>query len=118
MRIGPTLGVSILASRLASSARTRRVQPGRRSAATGEETARSRALVVVEPAAADVEPAPRLVRHRTDAAFLAQLVANAEGFAETRRARRAEPEAAIAAYERMRRDAVRLTPGWLVDVAG
>lgn len=112
MRIGPTFGVSTSASR---SATARRVRSSDRAAATGEETARGRALVPVEPA---VETAPRLARHRADAAFLAQLIANAEGFAETRRAWRAEPRVAVAAYDRVRRDEVRLEPGWLVDRAG
>ena len=56
--------------------------------------AESRALVAVEPALHSHRPVPV----HTEAPFLAQLIANKDQHPQTRERRRAEPEAAIAAY--------------------
>jgi hypothetical protein len=115
MRIAPTFGGSISAPRRGTAADVRRVEPGERSAAGGEEHAGSRALVPTEPPARIEAPA-RIVRHRVDAAFLAQLSAAIERGGATGRAERIEPRRGAAAYARVERGEGLLTPGYLVDV--
>ncbi len=116
MRIGPTLGVSILGSRPAGA---RRVEPSARSREAGEE--RGRALVPVEPAAdpsvGSRGESGRIVRHRVEAPFLAQLIASHRDLPEERRLRRAEPGTAAAIYAKAQAGEGLLVPGYLVDVA-
>ncbi|NLH83340.1 MAG: hypothetical protein GX458_21250 [Phyllobacteriaceae bacterium] len=118
MRIGPTFGVSILAPRLRAAADARRVRRGADVARGGDDGASRGALVPVDPEASRREDAPaRSVRFSTDAAFLAQLLATAEGLPETRRFRRIEARVGAAVYERAQRGEGLLAPGYLVDVA-
>ncbi len=119
MRIGPTFGVSILAPRLRAAADARRVRRTAKVFPIGEDDGASRgALVPVDAEASRRDETPRRsVRFSTDAAFLAQLVASAEGMPETRRFRRVEARVGAAVYERAQRGEGLLTPGYLVDVA-
>lgn len=112
MRIGQTLGVSILASRARG---TRRVEASARAGETGEE--RGRALVPVEPAAESRSESGRIARHRVEAPFLAQLIASHRDLPDQRRLRRAEPVVAAAIYAKAQRGEGLLVPGYLVDVA-
>ncbi|MBV5266213.1 hypothetical protein [Pinisolibacter aquiterrae] len=112
MRIGPTLGVSILASRPDGA---RRVEPSARASETGEE--RGRALVPVAPAAESRSETGRIVRHRVEAPFLAQLIASHRDLPEQRRLRRAEPAVATAIYAKAQAGEGLLVPGYLVDEA-
>jgi len=109
MRIGSTTSGSIYASRARAAA-------ARRSDGLDTDRGGSRALVPVEPIVAVEEPV-RMVRHRVDAAFLAQLLAGAEDPATTRRVRRIEPMRGAAIYARTEVGESLLTPGYLVDVA-
>jgi len=118
MRIGPTLGVSILASRprAADVRRVRRVAKVFRTDA--DDGAAGGALVPIEADRAPHGDGPgRFARLRPDAAFLAQLLATAEDVPETRRFRRIEARLGAAVYERAQRGEGLLTPGYLVDVA-
>lgn len=110
MRIGPTSSGSIFSSRVRAAAAARRSEP------TETDRGGSRALVPVEPIVAGAEPG-RIVRHRVDAAFLAQLLAGAEDPATTRRVRRIEPARGAAIYARTEGGESLLVPGYLVDVA-
>lgn len=112
MRIGQTLGVSILASR---SGGARSVEPSERVVATGEE--RGRALVPTEPSRESPGETGRIVRHRVEAPFLAQLIASHRDLPEQRRFRRGEPRAASAIYAKAQSGEGLLVPGYLVDVA-
>ena len=115
MRIGSTSASSFPASRLDAAAR-RSVASG--SGVVEGEVARTRAIVPVAPIArARDDETRRIVRHRVDAAFLAQLVATAEDLPETRRLRRIEARQGAEAYARTGRPESLLTPGYLVDVA-
>lgn len=116
MRIGQTLGVSILGSRPGWA---RRVEPGARSREAGEE--RGRALVPVEPVAdpsvGSRGESGRIVRHRVEAPFLAQLIASHRDLSEQRRSRRVEPGVAAVIYAEAQAGEGLLVPGYLIDVA-
>ncbi len=113
MRISESRSVSIWSRDAASS--TRRVEPAAPTAANdGDRGGASPAPEALFDER--VEAPTRIVRHRPFAPFIAQLIANREGFAETRRRRRAEP-GAVAAYARVERGEGLLVPGYLVDTA-
>lgn len=115
MRISESRSVSIWSRDTASSASTRRVEPAAPAAANDGD--RGGASPVPETLFEEAVEAPmRIVRHRPFAPFIAQLIANREGFAETRRRRRAEP-GAVAAYARVERGEGLLVPGYFVDTA-
>ena len=117
MRIGSPSGISVLASRLGASAHGRRVAPVEAPSAHVEETDRGGLPV---PVALEGEPragTERIVRHRVDAAFLAQLIATAADLPPTRRLRRIEADRGAAIYARAVRGEGLLVPGYFVDVA-
>jgi hypothetical protein len=82
---------------IAATRNANRIPPRNMSGRTdqnGEPASESRALVAVNPTAAEREP----VAGFRQAPFLAQLIATRDQIAQTRERRRAEPAEAIAAY--------------------
>ncbi len=117
MRIGETRGISIGTGR-ASAGRSFRIEPvadAPRADARPSEPAR--ALVPVERPTERDASETRIVRFRTYAPFVTQLLANREGYEDTRVRRRAEPRRAARHYEDAMEGEGPLHPGWLVDAA-
>ena len=116
MRISESRSVSIWSRDAAATSGARRVEPAAPTAANDGDRGGTSAPLAETLFDERVETPTRIVRHRPFAPFIAQLIANREGFAETRRRRRAEP-GAVSAYARVERGEGLLVPGYLVDVA-
>lgn len=115
MRISESRAVSIWSRD--ATAGTRRVEPAAPTGANDGDRGGASAAPTADALFDDAVEAPaRIVRHRPFAPFIAQLIANREGFAETRRRRRAEP-GAVSAYARVERGEGLLVPGYFVDTA-
>ena len=75
------------------------VRPSDRHPSMGARTSACRDLVAISP----VKPRENVQRHttRSSAAFLAHLIATAEGLPQTREKRRLEPQEAARLYDAM-----------------
>ncbi|SDU39154.1 hypothetical protein [Stappia sp. ES.058] len=110
MRIEPT-------PRVTTGSTTRRAA-AQRSNATAETRAADSAshLVAIEPVV-DTRKAGYARLHRTNAAFLAQLIATRDNMPQTRARRRAEPDEAIAAYRATERQPRYMDAGRVLSIS-
>lgn len=117
MRIGETRGISVGMGG-ASAGRSFRIEPvADAPRAEGRPSEPARALVAVERPSERDGAETRIVRLRTHAPFVAQLLANRDGLEDARVRRRAEPRRAVRHYEDAMEGEGLLRPGWLVDAA-
>jgi hypothetical protein len=122
MEIGPNGGTWRLGAygrRRIAAGRVGAVPPGAKREDERDEGSRDERRALVPPArvAETLEEPTRIVRFRSHAPFVAQLIASRDAHPDLRARRRAEPAVAADAYERTRDRPSDLPAGYLIRTA-